>query len=70
MSNIESNITDPLDPTSPDSIVPPSDHVGSDAVREPGRPNPSIEQDPEEGGRVPDDIERALDHTPILPVPA
>ncbi len=70
MSNIESNIIDPRTPAPPDSIVPPEDHVGSDAVREPGAPATPVERDPEEGGRVPDDIERALDHTPILPVPA
>ncbi|WP_062017721.1 hypothetical protein [Aureimonas sp. AU4] len=70
MSNIESNIIDPREPAPPDSIVPPRDHVGSDEVREPGRSSPPIERDPEEGGRTPDDIERALDHTPILPVPA
>lgn len=69
MSHIESNITDPVDEVTPDSIVPPSDSVGSDAVREPDGTEPPIEPDPEEGGRRPDDIERALDKATILPMP-
>ncbi len=67
MSNIEPNIIDPTKgpPLPPDSIpdvVPPlpeDDHVGSDEVREPGTDRPPIEKDPEEGGGIGPDIERA-----------
>ncbi|WP_155897586.1 hypothetical protein [Aureimonas ureilytica] len=62
LSNIEPNIIDPTKgpPLPPDSLPDPSedDHVGSDAVREPGEGRPPIEKDPEEGGGA-GDIERA-----------
>lgn len=65
MSNIEPNIIDPTKGPSPlpgpfpKEDRPDGDHVGDDTIREPDVDVPAIEPDPEEGGDLPSDIERA-----------